>query len=141
MNHRDPELYSNSDELDFITSSDDANEEQEMEEEQEERVYALPSLPSVPIPQQIRGIPTSDLYQSISELRKRVDGEIEREQAEKVLQGDVNVLLAIVQVLQESQLLYRRTVSNDGRIAHEPIPQPKMPRPPLPSGYNSWIVE
>lgn len=141
MNRHDPEVYSTSDGLDFLTSSDDANEEQEVEEEQEERECALPPLPPVPIPQQIRGIPTSDLYQSISELRKRVDDEEEREKAKKVLQGDVNVLLAVVQVLQESQLLYRREVSADGKVTHEKIPQPTMPRPSLPSGYNSWIVE
>lgn len=141
MNHSDVNRGSSSDELDFITSSDDSNEEHEVVEEEEGREYPLPPLPPVTIPQQIRGIATTDLYQSISELRKRVDGEIEREQAAKVLQGDANVLLAVVQVLQESHLLHQRVVSDDGHAVHERVPQPTMPRPPLPSGYNSWIVE
>lgn len=143
MNIEEQSQYSSSeDEEDFLST--DSNEEengQQEEVDEDERVYALPPLPPVSAPTQINGIPTSEIYRYIAELRKRVDGTVEREQAAKVLQGETNVLMAVVQVLQESNLLHRVVVKDDGEVSQELVPQPEMQRLALPTGYTSWIVE
>lgn len=145
----DQDLYDGIEEEDddVVSSVTEFNEDEEEEDEElneeaaEERPYALPPLPPVPLPTHVRDHLTSDIYRYITELRKRVDSDMEREQAAKVLQGDTNVLLAIVQVLQESNLLRRTVVSGDGEVQVDGIPQPEMQKLPLPSGYNSWILE
>eukprot|EP00796_Vickermania_ingenoplastis_P003596 gene3596-2537_t len=120
----------------FLSSSESVGSSEEPEVEEEEREYPLPPLPPVSVPATVKDIPTSEIYKYIAELRKRVDGETEREQAAKVLEGDTNVLLAVVQVLQESHLLYRRVSTDDGEI-REQVEQPDMGKIPLPSGYNT----
>ncbi|KPI90343.1 hypothetical protein ABL78_0570 [Leptomonas seymouri] len=120
--------------------SDDEEEEEEEEEEQIE-VYPLPPLPPVHAPPKVHGIATSEVYSIIKELRRQMDDPVERERARSMLQGDTDVLLAVAQVLQEAHLLRRSTVNEHGEVEEQLVRQPEAPRPSLPTGYNSWIVE
>ena len=63
------------------------------------------------------------------------------ERARSMLQGDTDVLLAVAQVLQEAHLLRRSTVNEHGEVEEQLVRQPEAPRPSLPTGYNSWVVE
>lgn len=120
--------------------SDDEEEEEEEEEEQIE-VYPLPPLPPVHAPPKVHGIATAEVYSIIKELRRQMDDPVERERARSMLQGDTDVLLAVAQVLQEAHLLRRSTVNEHGEVEEQLVRQPEAPRPSLPTGYNSWIVE
>lgn len=122
---------------------DESTDEEEEEEEEEEQVeyYPLPPLPPVHVPPKVHGIATAEVYSIIKELRRQMDDPVEREHARSMLQGDTDVLLAVAQVLQEAHLLRRSTVNAHGEVEEHLVRQPEAPRPPLPTGYNSWIVE
>lgn len=122
-----------------VTGTDEEDEEED--EEEEDRVYPLPPLPPVHAPPKVHGIATVEVYSILKELRRQMDDPTEREHARTMLQGDTDVLLAVAQVLQEAHLLRRATVNDHGGVEEQLVPQPAAPRPSLPTGYNSWIVE
>jgi hypothetical protein len=132
------------DELEEDEEDEEVEEDEEDEEEEEEErieVYPLPPLPPVHAPPKVHGIATSDVYSIIRELRRQMDDPVEREHARSMLQDDTDVLLAVAQVLQEAHLLRRSTVNDHGEVEEQLVRQPEAPRPSLPTGYNSWIVE
>ncbi|KPA73984.1 hypothetical protein ABB37_09556 [Leptomonas pyrrhocoris] len=124
-----------------MTDDEEEEDEEEEEEEQQIEVYPLPPLPPVHAPPKVHGIATTEVYSIIRELRRQMDDPVERERARSMLQGDTDVLLAVAQVLQEAHLLRRSTVNEHGEVEEQLVRQPEAPRPSLPTGHNSWIVE
>lgn len=110
-------------------------------EEDELQSYPLPPLPPVHTPATVCGHPTEDIYHIILELRRQIDDPVERTRAREMLLTDSTVLLAVAQVLHESHLLRRPVVTEDGVVETPLEPLPEAPRPTLPPGYSSWIVE
>lgn len=118
------------------TSADEVDEEEIRLEN-----YPLPPLPAVSAPETVHSVPTSEVYSIIKELRRQLDDPVERERAKAMLRSDTNVLLAVSQVLQEARLLRRAFVNEQGSIEEELVPQPEAPKPQLPTGYHSWVLE
>lgn len=128
-------------EAEELDDDEDDDEEEEEEEETQVEVYPLPPLPPAHPPARIQNMNTAEVYSVIKELRRQLDDPVEREHATAMLRGDSDALLAVAQVLHEANLLRRSTVNEHGQIEEQFVPQPAAPRPALPNGYSSWIVE
>lgn len=102
----------------------------------------LPPLPSPVLPQLVEGQPLEEMYDVIIELRRQLEEEDKSLSSIKyLLSNDPKVLLAVCSVLHQSGHMKRRRMDETGNVVTEQVPLPEAVPPPLPPGFNSWIVK
>jgi hypothetical protein len=124
-------------------------------------VYDIPTLPAPRVPTHTNGVPTADVYETITQLCSFVEDTSRVDTVRDILKEDPSSALAVFQTLHEMGLLRavdqqqaRQALGNDAEIDSEDddeevmdtnvapgqlLPLPKGARPDLPLGVTSWI--
>ena len=125
-------------------------------------VYDIPTLPAPRVPTHINGVPSQDVYETITQLSSFVEDSSRVGMVRDILKEDPASALAVFQALHEMGLLRavdqqqaRQALGDDAEVDSDDdddeevmdanvapgqlLPLPKGPRPDLPLGVTSWI--